>query len=373
MNRLPHIAHSLAAASASARAIGRMARPASTSMPTFSRCYSSAFQHGLRPFPFGFTPVQRSSAPSSHAPEALVDHAQPSPTPVQVAQALSPELVDEIQLASALDTAAAMAMAASEQAAASATNTNTNPALFDSPTAALDSAAAVAAAESSDSAPGPNLSWFVDPAATDMLPLWQRNLLTSAADTAIAQRSTSLHSSSSSLDDLLLASDDQLTPHILSEFLARHGGQDVVVLDTADLSDVTDSIVIATAASPAHMVSLASRLHAFIKEQISALVANHEEREAAVAAISIEGMDCDDWILLDLGRVFVHVMTSEGRSEYDLDGLWGGKSMANNKEQAEGMVGGSTDWDRADELASRRMPIGPVVFDDEPQGVQLRL
>ena len=36
----------------------------------------------------------------------------------------------------------------------------------------------------------------------------------------------------------------------------------------------------------------------------------------------IEGASCEDWMVLDLGRIVVHSFTPAARQKYDLEGLW---------------------------------------------------
>ena len=42
-------------------------------------------------------------------------------------------------------------------------------------------------------------------------------------------------------------------------------------------------------------------------------------------SLSIEGMDCHRWVLLDLGVYLIHVFREDVRNYYEVDSLWGDK------------------------------------------------
>lgn len=86
---------------------------------------------------------------------------------------------------------------------------------------------------------------------------------------------------------------------------------DVEVLDLKGISDVTDAIVICTAANN----RLADSVVDEIEERVSA--------EWGLDPLSIEGRDDGVWILVDYGAVVVHVFAPEARSFYRLEKLWG--------------------------------------------------
>lgn len=86
---------------------------------------------------------------------------------------------------------------------------------------------------------------------------------------------------------------------------------DVVALDVSGISDVTDAIVVCTAAN--------SRL-------ASAVVDEVEDRlrlRFGLLALSISGKDDGPWVLVDFGSVVVHVFSPEGRDYYRIERLWG--------------------------------------------------
>ncbi len=61
------------------------------------------------------------------------------------------------------------------------------------------------------------------------------------------------------------------------------------------------------------------------KRQLSAAQDSIREiwKELADVPVRPEGDNESDWSLVDLGDIVVHLFTADGRSFYDLEGLWG--------------------------------------------------
>jgi len=74
---------------------------------------------------------------------------------------------------------------------------------------------------------------------------------------------------------------------------------------------VTDYFVIATGTSQPH-------LRAIVEEISSKLRDDHDVRPSRS-----DGSTTGNWVVLDYFDVIVHVMHSETRKHYDLEGLWG--------------------------------------------------
>jgi ribosome-associated protein len=84
----------------------------------------------------------------------------------------------------------------------------------------------------------------------------------------------------------------------------------VVVLEMAGLSPVTDYMVIGTGTSPRQMRTVCDQL-----EEIAEPKGHHK--------LSRSGDESGQWIVIDFVDVVCHVFSQEGRMFYDLDNLWG--------------------------------------------------
>jgi ribosome-associated protein len=83
----------------------------------------------------------------------------------------------------------------------------------------------------------------------------------------------------------------------------------VKVLDVRKLTDVTDTMIVATGNSDRHVKSIADRLIERCK------AAGHR-------AYGVEGKREGEWVLVDLQDLIVHVMLPRIREFYGLEKLW---------------------------------------------------
>lgn len=86
-------------------------------------------------------------------------------------------------------------------------------------------------------------------------------------------------------------------------------GVDAVALPVSTLTDVADYMVIASGTSNRHVRAIVAHLLQVVKER------GH-------AVLGVEGREQNDWVLVDLLDVVVHVMRRETRAFYDLERLW---------------------------------------------------
>ena len=87
-------------------------------------------------------------------------------------------------------------------------------------------------------------------------------------------------------------------------------GEDIIVLDVADIMGIVDAFVITHASNPRLVRAIVDE----VREQMSVL--------AGVKPRAVEGLDDTTWVLLDYGDLIVHVFLEETRDFYDLERLW---------------------------------------------------
>ena len=90
--------------------------------------------------------------------------------------------------------------------------------------------------------------------------------------------------------------------------------QNILVLDIRDISGFADWFIIATASSSRNAKAISNKLIESLKLQKHHLV-------------GVEGQDDSEWILVDCGDVVVNIMQQETREFYDLESLWGEKTL----------------------------------------------
>lgn len=96
---------------------------------------------------------------------------------------------------------------------------------------------------------------------------------------------------------------------IVEDALDDLKAKDVTVLDVRELSDVMDTLVIATGTSSRHVKSLASNVV-------------QDAKKSGFPAIGVEGLDQGEWCLVDYGDMVVHIMQEQTRDFYELEKLW---------------------------------------------------
>jgi ribosome-associated protein len=99
----------------------------------------------------------------------------------------------------------------------------------------------------------------------------------------------------------------------LGKLIAEHKGGNVMVLDVTGKNSWADYFVIATVTSSAHSRGLQKHVGDAMGEL--GLSVRPTRRKAP---------DGDEWTLIDLGDVIVHLMTETARSFYELEKLWFG-------------------------------------------------
>lgn len=95
-------------------------------------------------------------------------------------------------------------------------------------------------------------------------------------------------------------------------------GRDIVVYNTASMPSMFERVVIASGDSTRQVKALADH----VQEKLKALGAR---------VYGVEGQRSGEWILVDLGDLVVHIMHPTVRSFYNLEEIWGGKSVSLRK------------------------------------------
>lgn len=101
---------------------------------------------------------------------------------------------------------------------------------------------------------------------------------------------------------------------VVVEALEDVKGYDIQVFNTAHLPSMFERVVIASGTSNTQVRALAERVQERIREQGSRVY-------------GVEGESGGEWVLVDLGDVVVHLMHPTVREFYNLEEIWGGKSV----------------------------------------------
>lgn len=95
-------------------------------------------------------------------------------------------------------------------------------------------------------------------------------------------------------------------------------GIDIKILDVIDKSSVTDIMIFASGNTSRQVKSLANSVA-------------DKAKKAGTPALGVEGDENNEWVLVDLGDVVVHIMQPTIREFYNLEKLWGEDSPTNSR------------------------------------------
>jgi ribosome-associated protein len=101
---------------------------------------------------------------------------------------------------------------------------------------------------------------------------------------------------------------------VVVEALEDVKGYDILVFNTARLPTMFERVVIATGDSNRQLKALADRVQERVLEQ-------------GASVVGVEGESSGEWVLVDLGDVVVHTMHPTVREFYNLEEIWGGKTV----------------------------------------------
>jgi ribosome-associated protein len=101
---------------------------------------------------------------------------------------------------------------------------------------------------------------------------------------------------------------------VVLEALEDIKGRDIVVFNTARMPSMFERVVIASGDSTRQVKALADRVQ-------------EKARESGARVYGVEGEESGEWVLVDLGDVVVHIMHPTVRDFYNLEEVWGGKTV----------------------------------------------
>ncbi len=84
---------------------------------------------------------------------------------------------------------------------------------------------------------------------------------------------------------------------------------DIKILNVTHLTDIADYMIICSGTSSRHTKSLGDKLMETVKEK-------------GVKILGQEDDEANDWVLVDLSDVIIHIMLPQTRQFYDLESLW---------------------------------------------------
>ena len=108
--------------------------------------------------------------------------------------------------------------------------------------------------------------------------------------------------------------DIRVKQRVVVEALEDVKGRDILVFNTARLPSMFERVVIASGESNRQVKALADR----VQERIE---------QAGGRVYGTEGQKGGEWVLVDLGDVVVHLMHPTVREFYNLEEIWGGKTV----------------------------------------------
>jgi ribosome-associated protein len=108
---------------------------------------------------------------------------------------------------------------------------------------------------------------------------------------------------------------------LVTQALEDMKGQQIRVLDVRGKTPLTDFMVIASGTSNRHVKALADTVAI-------------KAKESGVQPLGIEGEEGQEWVLVDLNDVIVHVMLPKVRDFYNLEKLWLAEDTAGDAAQA---------------------------------------
>lgn len=97
--------------------------------------------------------------------------------------------------------------------------------------------------------------------------------------------------------------------NLVVKVLEDNKAEDITTLDVHELTTITDWMVICSATSKRHAHALGDHVVTKIKAQ-------------GIQPLGVEGENQNEWLLVDLDVIVIHIMLPEIRKFYSLEKLW---------------------------------------------------
>ena len=137
------------------------------------------------------------------------------------------------------------------------------------------------------------------------------------------------------MDGMLQNNGDLSLATELGKLLDDHRGMEVVVMDMRALNFWTDFFIIATVTSETHLMGLERHIKEFVHEKGLEILRRSRRPNKTSEQNSTEPRS-DEWRLLDLGGIVIHLMTARIRSFFELERLWSAAPLIYQSEKQNG-------------------------------------
>jgi len=117
------------------------------------------------------------------------------------------------------------------------------------------------------------------------------------------------------MDDTL-----QINALELGKLLVDHNGLNVVVMDMRSLNFWTDFFIITTVTSNTHLSGLERHIKDYTREKGMEILRRSKRPDN-------KELSSEEWSLLDLGGIVIHLMTAKIRDFFELERLWSAASI----------------------------------------------
>lgn len=96
---------------------------------------------------------------------------------------------------------------------------------------------------------------------------------------------------------------------LVAGWIDEKQGEDIIIMDVAEMSSVTNMTLVVSARGVKHAKALADH----VLDKCA---------ESKIEFLAMEGHQTGEWVLLDLNDVLVHVFLDELREFYNIEGMW---------------------------------------------------